>query len=767
MEEGIKIPTEVDPSGFKKGTDSLKKAMSSLVGTAKKFGDGIKKSFLAIENGAKKIFSPFKKGEKTVAGTFKKMIPLLIGAGSAFAVISKAVNAFMSQNQQLSSKMSSVWTAFGNLLGPIIEKVIGWVTTAVSYLLSFLKLLGVTGKTASQLSKSAKGAGSDLKKTLAGFDELNTLQQGGGGSGGATLDDVDPTERMQKIVELLKSGNFEEAGREIARKINEAISGIDFGSIGKTLSDGLKGALEFMFGVLDELDFKQIGAGIRAFFENIDWEGIAEDLFQLLKGAWDAAVELLWGLLAGDSGEKPPVIKALEKLGESFDKLRKTIQDFVSKVWNALLKPALDWLIQNVLPPIIDLVSQIIDIIADLVTNLTGFIDVLTGTTSFEDWFNSMDEGQQILTLVVIVLGSIAAAMGIASVAAGAFGAVMAFITSPITLVIAAIAAVIAIAVLLYKHWDEIVAWFKQALKNLGQWFVDLWNSIKEIAGSIADWFNENVIQPIVNFFTGLWDGLKNGAKSAWEGIKSVFSSVANFFKDIFSKAWQGIVSIFSVAGEIFNDIKNGVVNAFCYIVNKIIDGINKVVAIPFNGINAVLKAIHDVSILGVRPFTWVGTIDVPQIPHLAKGGVLKRGQVGFLEGDGTEAVVPLEKNTEWISRVAEGLLDRLESGQYSLGSLGRMLASINSIAERIEFKMPAVAGGAVLPYSVVSSREDDSRDREEAAILEALRELLEAIGDLRISLENMQWIAQFGDIRAIVQKITTVQRQMQRAGGL
>ena len=43
-------------------------------------------------------------------------------------------------------------------------------------------------------------------------------------------------------------------------------------------------------------------------------------------------------------------------------------------------------------------------------------------------------------------------------------------------------------------------------------------------------------------------------------------------------------------------------------------------------------------------------------LPRLAEGGVLERGQVGLLEGDGAEAVVPLEQNTGWIRRVAEQL---------------------------------------------------------------------------------------------------------------
>ena len=43
-------------------------------------------------------------------------------------------------------------------------------------------------------------------------------------------------------------------------------------------------------------------------------------------------------------------------------------------------------------------------------------------------------------------------------------------------------------------------------------------------------------------------------------------------------------------------------------------------------------------------------------LPRLAKGGVLERGQVGLLEGTGAEAVVPLEHNRAWLSKVAEDL---------------------------------------------------------------------------------------------------------------
>lgn len=49
-------------------------------------------------------------------------------------------------------------------------------------------------------------------------------------------------------------------------------------------------------------------------------------------------------------------------------------------------------------------------------------------------------------------------------------------------------------------------------------------------------------------------------------------------------------------------------------------------------------------------------TSTAPKVSEMAEGGVLRKGQIGFLEGDGDEAVVPLEKNTGWIDKLASKL---------------------------------------------------------------------------------------------------------------
>lgn len=190
-----------------------------------------------------------------------------------------------------------------------------------------------------------------------------------------------------------------------------------------------------------------------------------------------------------------------------------------------------------------------------------------------------------------------------------------------------------------------------QPVKNL---FISLWEGIKNVFSAAGNWFNTSVIQPVVGFFKGMWEGLKNGAKSAWEGIKSVFSNVANFFGDVFSKAWQKVKDIFSVGGKIFDGIKDGIVKGFKVVVNAIIKGINKVVELPFKGLNAAIKGLKKIEILGVKPFDWMDTIGIPQIPLLAKGGILTKPTLNIAGEAGPEAIIPIDKLEGYISNAVE-----------------------------------------------------------------------------------------------------------------
>lgn len=181
-----------------------------------------------------------------------------------------------------------------------------------------------------------------------------------------------------------------------------------------------------------------------------------------------------------------------------------------------------------------------------------------------------------------------------------------------------------------------------------------LFNEIGNWIGQLGAWLGE--------VFAGIWNGLCDGAKGAWEGIQQIFGTVAEFFGSIFSKAWTAVKKVFSTGGKIFMGIVDGILNAFKAIVNTIIKGINFVVAIPFNGINGFLRFLKGIDILGIKPFDWVGEISVPQIPYLAEGGYAN-GATGAVIGEaGKEVVLPLERNTDnWAGLLASQLADQFE----------------------------------------------------------------------------------------------------------
>jgi phage-related protein len=229
------------------------------------------------------------------------------------------------------------------------------------------------------------------------------------------------------------------------------------------------------------------------------------------------------------------------------------------------------------------------------------------------------------------------------------------------------------------------------------QLFMGIVKAIPEIIPALISKLGEIVVkirdslgEKLPTVFKNIWSSFTKGAKDAFNGFKDIFGKIPDWFKNTFGTAWQKIKDIFSKGGQIFDGIKDGILEGLKNVVNAIIRGINKVISIPFKGIKDALDGIRGVDILGVKPFEWLPTISVPKIPELEKGGVLERGQVGLLEGNGAEAVVPLERNTKWLDKLANMLTEKLSNSEFAGGSEqpivlqvdGRVLArtSIKSI---------------------------------------------------------------------------------------
>lgn len=323
------------------------------------------------------------------------------------------------------------------------------------------------------------------------------------------------------------------------------------------------------------------------------------------------------------------------KAGETIEPITTKVQEGFTKILEKILELASG--------------SDIEGFAAKISTGFDGFINnVLPKIIDGLQW---IIDNKEFVGGLATAIGIVAGALGALNVVLGIQSAIMA--ANPTTWIImgiiAAITALVAAIVLVVKNWDKV----KAAGSAAWEWIRNAWSSASK-------WFSD-VGQSISNAFSKAWQKLKQGASDAWQGTKNVFSKVGSFFSDTFSRAWQKVKDIFSTGGKIFDGIKDGIVSAFKSIVNAIIRGINKVVSVPFNALNKVLDKIRNVEVAGLSPFkNLISEISVPEIPELEYGGVLRKGQIGLLEGKGTEAVLPLEKHTGALRKIANLLAQNL-----------------------------------------------------------------------------------------------------------
>lgn len=202
-------------------------------------------------------------------------------------------------------------------------------------------------------------------------------------------------------------------------------------------------------------------------------------------------------------------------------------------------------------------------------------------------------------------------------------GGAIAIITGAwIPLLIAAIAAVV---VWIVAKWTSIKEWISKTISSIDAVFEQFLANVEEGVAAAVDWVIEKWTA-VKDWFSGLWEKVSFGAVAAWDGIKSAFKSVPEWFQSKFRDAWQKVKDVFSTGGRIWSGIKEGIESTFRTVVNAIIRGMNTIIAVPFNRINFMLNMIRNASFLGISPFQnlWgVNPLPVPQIPMLARGAVI------------------------------------------------------------------------------------------------------------------------------------------------
>ena len=109
-------------------------------------------------------------------------------------------------------------------------------------------------------------------------------------------------------------------------------------------------------------------------------------------------------------------------------------------------------------------------------------------------------------------------------------------------------------------------------------------------------------------------------------------------------KAWQGIVDIFR---GIFNGLESIAKKPLNYIIKAV---------------NSMIKGLNKIKLPDWVPGLGGKGINIPEIPMLAKGGIVDSPTIAMVGEAGREAVMPLENNTGWITDLANKVAERLPS---------------------------------------------------------------------------------------------------------
>lgn len=220
--------------------------------------------------------------------------------------------------------------------------------------------------------------------------------------------------------------------------------------------------------------------------------------------------------------------------------------------------------------------------------------------------------------------------------------------------------------------WNAI----RNAWSTVTAWFASVWASIRNTYSNVHTWFRDK--------FAAAWTAIKNAWSAVtawfsdvWSSIKDTFDEVADWFGRKFEDAWGAITDAFSDWVDYWRGLWHSVQTIFSELGTKIGDaisgavkaGINSVIEQAERVINRGIGLINDaIDLINRLPGVDIGYVREVEFPRLAQGGVLRRGQVGLLEGSGAEAVVPLDRNKAWIHAVAEDLRKEIAAQQAVTG---------------------------------------------------------------------------------------------------
>lgn len=261
------------------------------------------------------------------------------------------------------------------------------------------------------------------------------------------------------------------------------------------------------------------------------------------------------------------------------------------------------------------------------------------------------------------------------------------------------------------KETESALETYRQLYEEKGKEVADEWAAMVYQIDTTNMEFEEAqkaIAETIETYWEGvpqdMWEGFKQGwndyfgenGKGLWQLFKDAFTNVIDWTKNLL-----GIHSpstVFEGIGESLVDgLSKGLTETWAKITSFFAEKIEYIKSLMNFSWSFPKPTMPHFSVTWTQLGKWFSIPNV-SVSWYARGGVFDQASLIGVGENGKEAVVPLEKNTEWMRLVADGLMERLTQAHFA-DQLAAAFAST---------PMPAMAGGGVVPPRAVTGSTDD-----------------------------------------------------------